>query len=255
LHLQKHGFRITTKRNIFIEQQKANETEANKCHAFGNAFSVIRNCSKFMKRIWSAILGSLLFICCSCSANHKTDVPDLAGNLLNRTSINLKDLAKDKVTVVNVWATFCGPCLEELPMLQNLYDNNKSNSQFAFITLALNTSEELTQFTSSANTSNPYRRAFFLSKLKEFRLPTIPALSRGFIIKNQEGGLFQANLPPSKELETWRQALGFGPIPFTLIYDKQGKVGYKTSYKGELESNLKRYQDSLQHKIDELLDY
>lgn len=207
-----------------------------------------------MKHILSGILGFLLFIFCSCSANLKTDVPDLVGNLLYRDSINLKALAKDKVTVVNVWATFCGPCLEELPMLHKLYDNNKSNSQFAFITLALNTNEELTQFISSADTSNPYRQAFILSKLKEFRLPTISALSKGFIIKNQEDGLFQANLPPSKELEIWRQALGFGPIPFTLIYDKQGKISYKTSYKGDLETNLKRYQDSLQHKIDQLLD-
>jgi thiol-disulfide isomerase/thioredoxin len=206
-----------------------------------------------MKRIWTSILGSLLFIGCSTSASVKTEVPNIAGKQVNGRTINLQDLAKNKVTLVNVWATFCGPCLEELPMLHNLYDNNKNNSQFAFITLALNTTDELNQFTSSVDTSNPYHRAFVLSKLKEHRLPTIAGLSKGFIIENSDDEKFQANLPPSKELETWRQALGFGPIPFTLIYDKGGKISYTTSYKGDLESNLKRYQDSLQHKIDELL--
>lgn len=203
--------------------------------------------------MWTVIIQFLLFIGCSCSANIKTDVPNITGEQLNGNTVNLRELAKGKVTVVNIWATFCGPCLKELPMLHNLYDNNKSNSQFAFITLALNTKDELTQFTSSPDTSNPYRRVFILSKLKEFHLPTITALSKGFIIENSEDGKFQAHLPPSKELETWRQAFGFGPIPFTLIYDKHGKISHITSYKGDLESDLERYQDSLQNKINELL--
>ncbi|HVG16638.1 MAG TPA: TlpA disulfide reductase family protein [Chitinophagaceae bacterium] len=195
----------------------------------------------------------LVFIYWSCSSNLKTDVPDISGKQLNGSTISLQELAKDKVTVVNVWSTFCGPCLEELPMLHNLYDNNKNNSQFAFITMALNTNDELTQFISAADTSNPYHKVFILSKLKEFRLPTIAGLSKGFIIKNTEDGKFQAHLPSSKEFEILRQALGFGPIPFTVIYDKHGKISYKTDYKGDVESNLVRYQDSLQHKIDELL--
>ena len=40
LHLQKHGFVSTSKQYIFKQLRKVSETEANKCHAFVNAFPV-----------------------------------------------------------------------------------------------------------------------------------------------------------------------------------------------------------------------
>lgn len=33
-----------------------------------------------------------------------------------------------KLTMVNVWATFCGPCIEEMPDIQNLYDEMKNEN-------------------------------------------------------------------------------------------------------------------------------
>jgi thiol-disulfide isomerase/thioredoxin len=107
------------------------------------AVHVICNYSTFMKRIWTFILGCFLCIDCTNSTSIKTEVPNIAGKQLNGNTINLQELAKNKVTLLSVWATFCGPCLEELVMLHNLYDSNKSNSQFAFMTLALNTTDEL----------------------------------------------------------------------------------------------------------------
>ena len=41
-----------------------------------------------------------------------------------------------KVAVLNVWATWCGPCIEELPLLQQLYDHLKDNTNV--VVLALN---------------------------------------------------------------------------------------------------------------------
>ncbi len=37
------------------------------------------------------------------------------------------DIFKDKkVTMINIWGTFCGPCVEEMPVLQNLYNEYQS---------------------------------------------------------------------------------------------------------------------------------
>lgn len=37
------------------------------------------------------------------------------------------DVFKDKkVTMINIWGTFCGPCVEEMPILEELYKENET---------------------------------------------------------------------------------------------------------------------------------
>jgi thiol-disulfide isomerase/thioredoxin len=38
-----------------------------------------------------------------------------------------------KVTIINLWATWCPPCVAELPELQKLYDSYKDTVDFYFI--------------------------------------------------------------------------------------------------------------------------
>jgi thiol-disulfide isomerase/thioredoxin len=52
----------------------------------------------------------------------------------------LEDL-KGKVTLINLWATWCGPCRAELPHLEKLAARVKDRSEFAVITL--NTDDQL----------------------------------------------------------------------------------------------------------------
>jgi thiol-disulfide isomerase/thioredoxin len=42
---------------------------------------------------------------------------------------------KDKVTLVNLWATWCGPCRQELPVLQKLFDRIGQRKDLQIITL------------------------------------------------------------------------------------------------------------------------
>jgi len=42
---------------------------------------------------------------------------------------------KGKVTFLNFWATWCGPCITELPRLQKLVDQYQSRHDVQFLTL------------------------------------------------------------------------------------------------------------------------
>ena len=52
---------------------------------------------------------------------------------LNSESINLSEL-KGKVIFVNLWATWCPPCVAEMPSIQKLYNDYKDKVEFVFIT-------------------------------------------------------------------------------------------------------------------------
>ncbi len=48
-------------------------------------------------------------------------VPQFKVKDINDKEVN-NDIFKDKkLTMINIWGTFCGPCIEEMPILQELY--------------------------------------------------------------------------------------------------------------------------------------
>ncbi len=64
-------------------------------------------------------------------------------NLIDGTNAgyNLQE-AKGKVILINFWATWCPPCIAEMPSLQRLYDDYKDKVVFLFVT-----NEELSDIT------------------------------------------------------------------------------------------------------------
>ncbi|WP_340065423.1 TlpA disulfide reductase family protein [Ascidiimonas aurantiaca] len=48
-------------------------------------------------------------------------------------TFNMKE-ARGKVVLVNLWATWCPPCIAEMPSLQKLYDDYKDKVVFLFVT-------------------------------------------------------------------------------------------------------------------------
>ncbi len=48
-------------------------------------------------------------------------LPDLVGKGVDGQDVHLHDLVRDKVAVVDVWATWCAPCLMAMPELEKLH--------------------------------------------------------------------------------------------------------------------------------------
>ncbi len=64
---------------------------------------------------------ALVFVACvshSASANEDYVLPDLDGNLHSLAA------QKGKWLVLNFWATWCAPCIHEMPELQAFYESN-----------------------------------------------------------------------------------------------------------------------------------
>lgn len=77
-----------------------------------------------------AIIGTLGVLACAAESAPRALVGDpapryaaltLAGDSVSTTAL------KGKVVLLNVWATWCAPCREEIPFLQSLYERHQGN--------------------------------------------------------------------------------------------------------------------------------
>jgi thiol-disulfide isomerase/thioredoxin len=118
-------------------------------------------------------------------------------------TVSIKGL-KGKVVVVDFWATWCGPCVAEMPKMKTLYAEYKPKG-VEFIGVSLDQPKE----------------AGGLDKLKDF------------VAKNEIGWpqYYQGNFWNSEFSKGW----GINAIPCVFIIDADGKL-YSTEARGKLET-------------------
>ena len=82
----------------------------------------------------------------SLSSEQSESAPVAAGNqaanfkleALDGHTVSLESL-RGKVIFLNVWATWCEPCREEMPSMQTLYEDFKSNKDFVMLAVSQDT--------------------------------------------------------------------------------------------------------------------
>lgn len=109
---------------------------------------------------------------------------DAAGN-----GIVLGDL-KGKVVFLNFWATWCPPCLAEMPSMNKMYNKFKDDQAFVFIFVDAD--------------SDLLKSAKFMEK-RNYHLPLYRAASA---------------IP---------EMIFSGSLPTTVVFDKQGRISYHES--------------------------
>ena len=62
-------------------------------------------------------------------------------NLKDGKEVDLCDL-KGKVLFINIWATWCGPCLQEMPSVESLYEQFAGRDDVAFLLVSTDNSPE-----------------------------------------------------------------------------------------------------------------
>ncbi len=81
-------------------------------------------------------------------ADYNWSATDLTGKTIQATQW------KGKVVVLNMWATWCGPCVAEMPSLQNLYNKTKDDG-VVFVLISNEDQTKVSQFIQKRNFSLP----------------------------------------------------------------------------------------------------
>ncbi|AXT60589.1 TlpA family protein disulfide reductase [Aquimarina sp. AD10] len=75
---------------------------------------------------------------------------------VNTESIDF-NTAKDKVVLINYWATWCPPCIAEMPSLQELYNDYGEKVVFLFVTNEVD--EDISKFMNAKKFNYPVYRS------------------------------------------------------------------------------------------------
>jgi len=129
-------------------------------------------------------------------ANPKTEVIsnktkaayDFSLNQLDGETLNFEAL-EGKVVFINFWATWCPPCVAEMPSIQNLYEQYKDNPDVVFVIINVE------------NNENKVRK--FINK-KKYSFPIY--------------------LPNASQIP---KVYASSSIPTTFVLNKEGYISYK----------------------------
>lgn len=124
------------------------------------------------------------------ATNGKNILPNYTLTDMGGNTVNLQDF-QGKVVFVNLWASWCRPCREEMPSIQKLFDKTKEkNVQFVMLALDDDFSKSLEYFNTSKFTLPAFYPATALPEL--FNVQGIPATfifnTKGELVKRIEGG-------------------------------------------------------------------
>jgi DsbE subfamily thiol:disulfide oxidoreductase len=67
--------------------------------------------------------------------------PEIKLTNTNKNNLKLSEL-KGSVIFINFWATWCPPCIDEMPSIERLSRNLEGNSKFKMVTILYNDNEE-----------------------------------------------------------------------------------------------------------------
>lgn len=153
-----------------------------------------------MKRILSVLL--ILFVVLSCDEKKKTshgkkkEIPILTYQEL----APFLDKNDEKIYVVNFWATWCAPCVKELPAFEKLHTNyQEENVEVVLVSL-------------------------------DFKEQVATKLSAFLLKNNIQSKVLVLNDP---DQDTWIPKISTnwsGAIPATLIYSKNKRLFYERSF-------------------------
>jgi thiol-disulfide isomerase/thioredoxin len=116
--------------------------------------------------------------------SNQNSIPDVAFIDGANKSIRLSDL-KGKVVFLNFWATWCPPCIAEMPAIQKLYNQFKDNENVAFLLV---------------DADGNYAKSSAFMKRKKYSMPVV--------------------VPNSAIPDIYFK----GSLPTTVIFDKKGRI-------------------------------
>lgn len=125
---------------------------------------------------------------------------------LDEKVISTEEL-EGKVVFVNFWATWCGPCIAEMPSIQLLYNKFKDNPNVVFLLVEVDgNKEEAKKFVAKRNFNLPivFPNSTIPSTWLDGTIPSTVILNKDGILADSKQGMYDYS---GKGVEEYIQSL------------------------------------------------
>jgi thiol-disulfide isomerase/thioredoxin len=97
-----------------------------------------------------------------------------------------------KVIYIDLWATWCGSCIEELPFMDTLKEKYKGNKDIVFLTLSIDGNELIWKNHLKGSNASGIQGIIDRNKLTDYKVATIPkiiVINKSFKVVTMNGSL------------------------------------------------------------------
>ena len=142
----------------------------------------------------AALLGLTLYLNLrdgSQTVNVGDEAVDFKLETLDGEQIQLSEITKDKGVIINFWGTWCKPCREEMPEMNQVYNEGHEDYEIIAVNVSEN-NQQIEQFISGLSEDLDYPIALDTNRsvTKAYNigpLPTTIAINKdGEVVKKQE---------------------------------------------------------------------
>lgn len=156
-----------------------------------NAKSQAVNFKEEAKKISTIVYRNLIEN--KISALLKFGKGDIAKDLIafdkNDHPVHLNEF-KGKVIYIDIWATWCGPCMKELPFLDKLKESFSNNENIVFLSLSIDEDKEAWKQSLLKRNANGLQLIISKDKLQQYfvvGIPRVIIINKGFQIEEMNG--------------------------------------------------------------------
>jgi peroxiredoxin len=129
------------------------------------------------------------------------NLPELILKDINGKSVSIKELAKDKTLVFSFWASWCGPCINELDAIAEQYEDLQDEMEFELIAVSVDDTRTKSRVKPLVNGKGWDYQILFDSNQKFKRAMNIATVPFVMIVKNGKIEYSHLGYSPGSEEE------------------------------------------------------
>lgn len=142
------------------------------------------------------ISRKLMFIIILLISNYcysQTSLPNIYVDYFSGEKVNINDLTKDKTIILNFWATWCVPCINELNNINEVYSEWQNETNVILLAISIDDSRSISRVMPLSR-SNNWSFEILFDKNQELKralnianIPYQMAIHNGVIIYRHAG--------------------------------------------------------------------